>query len=170
MELIEVGYFSKAHGIKGALVLKNQVEFDWEQLKVLFVEISGNRAPYFVSDITNANQAYIITLEDIDKIEKANPLISKTVFIDAGLFIDNEDEIVWKDFEVIDHVFGKMGCVVSESDNGIQKIIEVMFKGKLVLLPLVEEFIEKIDENKKIIYYNAPEGLIELYLDDSEEN
>jgi len=33
-------------------------------------------------------------------------------------------------------------------------------------LPLADEFIEKIDENAKKIWFNAPEGLIDIYLEE----
>jgi 16S rRNA processing protein RimM len=42
-----------------------------------------------------------------------------------------------------------------------------MYKEKEIILPLVEDFIEKIDENEKKLFFNAPEGLIDVYLDDN---
>jgi 16S rRNA processing protein RimM len=41
-----------------------------------------------------------------------------------------------------------------------------MYKNKEIILPLVNDFIEKIDETDRKIYYNAPEGLIDVYLKD----
>ncbi len=168
MDLIEAGYFSKAHGIKGALILKNQIDFNWEDLKVLFLEVAGGKAPYFVSSISKANQGFIVQLEDVDQIEKANYLLSKKIFIDALLLVEEEVENVWQDFDVIDKLKGRLGKVQTVSDNGSQKILEVEHKGKMVLLPFVDDLIERIDEGKKIIYYKAPAGLIDLYLEEDE--
>jgi 16S rRNA processing protein RimM len=170
MKLVEAGYFTKAHGVKGALVLKDKLDFDWEALSIIFIEISGNRAPFFISKINKANQGYIISLEDIDQLEKTNHLISKSVFIDESLVIEQTEETQWKNYQVIDSTFGDLGLVLSESNNGAQQIIEIKHGNKLILLPLVDVFIEKIDEDRKIIYYKSPQGLIDLYLDDNEEN
>lgn len=169
MNLVEAGYFTKAHGIKGALILKAQLEFDWEQLKVVFLEVAGNKAPYFIASINKANQGYILQLEQVEQIEKANQLLNKKLFIDEALVLIEEVDTSFENYEVLDAVHGNIGKVVSVSDNGVQKIIEVELKGKMVLLPMVDELIDKIDDLKKIIYYKAPEGLIELYLEEDEE-
>ncbi|MEI6021443.1 MAG: hypothetical protein WCR21_09970 [Bacteroidota bacterium] len=170
MTLEEIGYFSKTHGIKGALVLKQQVDFDWEALKVLFVDQAGNKAPYFISNISKANQGFIVELEDLNQVEKAALLLGKAVFVNEDMLLEMEVEANWIDYEVIDERHGDLGKVRAESDNGQQTIIELDFQGRLVLLPLVEDFIVKIDEENRRIYYKAPEGLIDLYLRDDEEN
>ena len=170
MKLEEIGYFSKTHGVKGALVLKDSLDFDWENLKVLFVDQSGNKAPYFIAKISKANQGYIVILEDFANVEKAALLLNKSVFIEEKLVFVYESESEWLDFEVIDKRHGSLGKVLAESDNGQQTILELSVGGRAVLLPLVEEFIEKIDEDNMQIYFNAPEGLIDLYLRDDEEN
>ena len=47
----------------------------------------------------------------------------------------------------------------------MQDLVSLQYNGKEVILPIVPEFIEKIDEAAKLIYYKAPEGLIEIYLE-----
>ena len=37
------------------------------------------------------------------------------------------------------------------------------YKEKQVLIPMVEDFIADIDEEKEIIYLNLPEGFWDLY-------
>ena len=46
--------------------------------------------------------------------------------------------------------------------------MSIPFRGKEVILPLVEDFVQRIDEKEKKLYYNAPEGLIDLYLEEAE--
>ena len=41
----------------------------------------------------------------------------------------------------------------------------VIYKEKEIILPITDDFIEEINETTKIIKYNAPEGLIDLYLE-----
>ena len=165
MELFEIGYFSKTHGVKGQLILRSEIEFLLEEVKVLFVEVAGAKAPYFLSGFKENNIGIIVSLEDIDAVEKARTLLGKKVFLDATLVVETKTTIDYLGFELIDEQKGSLGKVVSVSDNGQQILLSIDFAGKEVILPLVEDFIERILEDEKKIFYNAPEGLIDLYLD-----
>lgn len=165
MELQPIGYFSKTHGVKGQLVLKTEKDVDEQGLKALFVESSSGKAPYFVSELKEAGGSLIVSLEEIQTVEKARLLIGKTVFADASLVSEVETDDVWIGFEVLDKQHGSLGLVSAVSDNGSQVLLSLRYKEKEVILPLVEEFIEQVDEESKKIYFNAPEGLIDLYLE-----
>jgi 16S rRNA processing protein RimM len=166
LELSHIGYFSKPHGVKGHLVLKEENLFEFESAKVLFVELNGNRAPYFISEITETAAGFIVVLEDIDNLEKARLLIGKKVFVDAALTVE-EDNFSWDGYELIDKQFGSLGLVREVTHNGEQVLLSFLFRDKEIILPLAEEFIEKIDEKNKKIFFNAPEGLIDVYLQES---
>lgn len=165
MELTEIGYFSKTHGIKGQLILKTERDFDPEAVKAVFIESSTGKAPYFISEIKESNNGLIVSLEDVVAIEKAKLLLGKKVYIDAAL-VEEEEVSEWLGFEVIDKQYGSLGIISSSSDNGSQELINLVFKGKEIILPLVDDFIESIDEGAKKLYFNAPEGLIDVYLGD----
>lgn len=167
MELTEIGYFSKTHGIKGQLILKTERDFDPEAIKAVFIESSTGKAPYFISEIKETNTGIIVGLEEVLAVEKAKLLLGKKVFIDAAL-VEKEEESEWLGFEVIDKQYGSLGIITSSSDNGSQELINLSYKGKEVILPLVDDFIESIDEETQKLYFNAPEGLIDLYLDEEE--
>lgn len=169
MELTGIGYFSKTHGVKGQLILKTERDFDPEAVKAVFIEGPTGKAPYFISEIKESNNGLIVSLEDVLVIEKARLLLGKKVFIDAAL-VEEEDQSEWLGFEVIEKQHGSLGIILSSSDNGSQELINVLYKGKEVILPLVDDFIERIDEEAKKLYFNAPEGLIELYLSDDEKD
>lgn len=169
MELTEIGYFSKTHGIKGQLILKTERDFDPEAVKAVFIESSTGKAPYFISEIKESNNGLIVSLEDVVAIEKAKLLLGKKVFVDAVL-VGEEEVSEWLGFEVIDKQYGSLGIITSSSDNGSQELINLLFKGKEIILPLVDDFIESVDEEAKKLYFNAPEGLIDVYLGDEESS
>ena len=169
MDLTQVGYFSKTHGVKGHLILRVEKEFKVDALKALFMESSTGKAPYFISEIKDSNNGLIIGLEEITAVEKAKPLLGKAVYIDSNLLEEEEEEMNWIGFELIDKNHGSLGEISGVSDNGQQILLSIRYKGKEVLLPLVEDFIENVDEAAKKLFFNAPEGLIELYLEDTEE-
>lgn len=164
MELETVGYFSKTHGLKGHLVLRADRDFYIDETKVVFTDSQTGKAPHFITEIKEANSGLIVLMEDIDVVEKARAFIGKRVYIDKQLIAETEDEFEWAGFELIDKQHGSLGKIEGMSDNGEQVLLNLKYKGKELILPLVEEFIEKIDQPNKKLFYTAPEGLIELYL------
>ena len=166
MDLSVIGYFSKTHGVKGQLIIKSDKVFIVEEVKAIFIETSTGLAPYFVKQLSEASSGFIIELEDVNAIEKAKLLIGKQVFIKTELIEEQEEDFNWMGFEVIDSKFGLLGTVFNITDNGQQILLSILHKEKEIILPLVDAFIEKIDENEKKLFFNAPDGLIDVYLDD----
>jgi len=164
MELTQIGYFSKTQGTKGELTLKYTVDFFVEEVKAIFIDTATGKAPYFVKEIKQNNASLIVGLEDIDSIEKAKSFVGKTVFVNSDLIDSSVEEANWIDFEVIDHIHGNLGKIVEVTDNGQQIIVTINYKTKQIMLPLVEELIEKIEEQKKQIFYKSPDGLIDIYI------
>ncbi len=68
----------------------------------------------------------------------------------------------------MDAQFGSLGNILEVTDNGSQELFVLNYKGREVLLPFVEDFVERVDEEAKKIFFNAPEGLIDLYLEESD--
>lgn len=167
MEFSSIGYFTKTHGVKGQLILRDEEDFETEGLNAFFLDANGGKAPYFIEELTEASQGLIIKLEEVDTIEKARALIKKTVYVETRFLLQKEEEATYIDFEVIDDKLGSLGKVTGTSDNGQQDLLSLNYKGKEIILPLVEELILKIDESAKIIWYSTPEGLIDIYLEES---
>ncbi len=165
MNLLESGYFSRTHGTKGQLVLKTSVEFVPEKVKVVFVELSGSKAPYFVAEYKMAASDLVLSLESIDSPEKAKGLVNKKVFLEESLVLpQTQEEFIG--YMVHDLLKGPLGEVSELSENGAQQLMHLNYQGKEVILPMVEDFIQAIDHEKREIRYKAPEGLIELYLEE----
>ncbi|MEO6303707.1 MAG: ribosome maturation factor RimM [Bacteroidia bacterium] len=164
MEISPIGYFSKTHGVKGQLIVKADKDFFIEDVKAVFIETSTGKAPHFIKNFSENNNGFIIELEDIDTVEKARQLIGKQIYINNDLIDEQEPEFDWLGYEVIDKQYGSLGIIKSVSDNGQQVLVTVTYKEKEVILPLVDNFIEKLDETEKKLFFNAPEGLIDVYL------
>ena len=52
----------------------------------------------------------------------------------------------------------------SNNLNNLQNLMVIDFKGTELLIPFVENYIESIDNKKKEIHLQTPDGLIDLYL------
>lgn len=165
MNLVNIGYISKAHGLKGHCVLKIKDEYfiDEENINAVFIDINGSSAPYFVEELSWNNTAYLLKLEGIDSVETAKKLIGKACSVNEDLVEENDDNQL-VGYTVIDHVHGNLGPVEEVIDNKNSVLLRVTFKGKEVLLPLVDDLITEIDDEGQTISYQAPEGLIEMYL------
>lgn len=135
-----------------------------EEATVLFVDVNGGRAPYFISNLKMAGQNLIVGLEGIDTVEQARALTGKAVFAEPKYLEADDQGHDWLGFELVDRTHGTLGKVEDVSDNGQQLIVTLKYKGRELLLPLVEAFVERVDEAGRVIHYNAPEGLIDLYL------
>ena len=75
----------------------------------------------------------------------------------------NDHEIIG--YSVEDENKGSIGTVVNVVDLKSNPLIVIDFKEKEILIPLVEELIVHVDQDSKRMKINAPEGLIDLYLD-----
>ena len=68
-------------------------------------------------------------------------------------------------FSVVDKEKGNIGICKEFIDISRQLIMQVEFEDKEILIPAVDEILKELDREKKIIYIEAPEGLIDIYLE-----
>src|SRR5690606_39641379 len=97
-----IGYISKTRGLKGEVQLffefEDYMDLDFD---VLFLEVNKKLVPYFVDTLKmhNNSTAYA-TFEDIDHIDKAQPLIKKKMYLP----LDQKPERDPNDFRYTDLV------------------------------------------------------------------
>ena len=68
-------------------------------------------------------------------------------------------------FKVTDKNFGEVGILKSINDSTPQALFEIEHEGNEILVPVNDDFIDKLDRPNKTLHLNVPEGLIEMYLD-----
>ena len=163
MALKPIGYFSKPHGLKGHLILFTEHDLK-KKLEVVFIEQSGSQAPYFIENIKPFNNGFLMKLESVNDINAASVLKNKEVLADEK-FIIKEKEFEYLNFTLIDELKGEVGQITGMEGNAANPLLIVSTGEKEILLPFSEELILKIVKSKKQLFYNAPEGLIDLYLE-----
>ncbi|EEI93743.1 ribosome maturation factor RimM [Sphingobacterium spiritivorum] len=164
-----IGYISKTRGLKGELQLFFEFE-DYQDLDidVLFVEINKKLVPYFVENIKlQSNSTAYLNLEDVDHIDKAQPLVHKKLYLPNDKMPERDPDDFrltdLKGFLVIDEVHGELGEIVEVQELPQQFIARVDFNGKELMFPLNDDLILGIDPEEEIIEVDLPEGLVELY-------
>lgn len=168
MNTEEIGYISKTHGLKGHVILRinDYVNIDEEKIASVFLELNGSQVPYFIEECRPNNSGYILKLENIDTIDTSKKLIGKKAFTLPD-FILEEDESLneFIGYAILDTKLGNIGNIAEVDEKTNNVIIKVIHPtGVEIILPFNDDFIVEIDDDLKTIEFNAPEGLIEMYL------
>lgn len=166
MELIKIGKVLKTHGFKGHLKIYMDDFYmdDFEDIEAIFI----NQLPYFIisKDINSDNQA-IILLEEIDTKEKAHTLQGKDIFAKEDDLTEILDEEPYNDlvgFVIIDKNDGEIGNIEQIIEMPYQYLAQVFKDKNEILIPLNEDFILNIDEKKKYVNMQLPDGFLDIYL------
>jgi 16S rRNA processing protein RimM len=143
----------------------------YAETSLIFIEVDGGLVPFYLTSLKVRDTKTIqVLLEDYDTPDKAAQFIDCQVFVPTELTpkLENDEfyfhEIVG--FEVIDEKHGSIGTLEDILDRPEQEILQISHLGKEILIPLVDEIFVKIDHEKKQLFIDAPEGLIELYLEE----
>lgn len=166
-----IGYISKTRGLKGEV----QMFFEFEdymdlEFDVVFLEIDKKLVPFFVDTIKlqNNSTAYV-NFEDVDHIDKAQPLLRKQVYLPNDKMPERDPEdFTYKDlvgYIAIEESEGELGEIKEVHEMPQQFIATVDIDGRDAMFPLNEDFIVGIDPEEKIIVLKLPEGLIDMYLE-----
>jgi 16S rRNA processing protein RimM len=169
MTKVKIGFINKLQGYKGevqCIIERGYVE-DYADEKFLFIMLDGIAVPWAVEEIKDKRGAAVIKFMDVNDEEYAKR------FIDAEVFVErrskkNIEEPNWKNlagYEVVDKTHGSLGVIKSIEEFPQQLIATVLLKEKEVLIPLNEDFLEKVNDEQKKLFLNLPEGLIDLYLE-----
>lgn len=170
-ELHELGYFTKLHGYKGELTayLDTDDWADYEDVESVFLEVKGQLVPYFIETLEyKTNKTVKVKLEGIDSEDLAKSLVRAKIFIKKEE-ISEQDETRLElrsiiGFEAIDAEKGNIGRIQEILELAGNPQLQINFEGKIILLPLHEDFITEINKIEKKVFIEAPEGLIDLYI------
>lgn len=169
-EAYYIGYITKTKGLKGEL----QIYFEYDapellDLDVIFAEINGKLVPYFVAAAKlQQNGTGNFYFDDVDHIDKAQPLVRKKLYIPLTKVPDRSDEDFHyndlKGFTVSDENHGELGEILEINEYPQQFVATINYKNKEVLFPLHDDMIVEIDEDEKTMLIELPEGLLDIYL------
>ena len=169
MNTQEIGYISKTHGLKGHVVLrlKDDINIDEERITAIFLDMGGSQVPFFIEEVKHSNVGYILKFETIDNIDTSKKLVAKTAFCMEDFIIEDEDSLKeFLGYTIIDSHYGNIGTITDVNDKTENILITVTHPtGAEIILPFNDDLIIEIDDDLKTIEFNAPEGLISMYLD-----
>ncbi len=167
-----LGKIVTKYSFKGELVIKLDTDEPqlYANMNAVFVEMGSNLVPFFIerSLLQKGNQLRV-KLEDVDLESDADALLKLAVYLPLDLLPKLEGnkfyyhEVIG--FTLQDTNYGEVGVIVGINDTTAQPLFEVKNKEIELLIPMIDDFIKKVDRENKTILVETPEGLIEMYLE-----
>ena len=127
--------------------------------------------PYFIEDLQIRDNLNLMNLEGIESLDAAKELVGSRLFLPVAMLPKLKDnqfyyhEII--DYQVNDQVLGTLGTVKEVYSTGAQDVIIMIYQGVEVLIPLTDEIVPKVDKQNKVIITHLPDGLLEVYMNES---
>lgn len=163
-DLTTIGKTIKPHGIAGEILCEFSLVLGDDNLPEYFIiEDEGILVPFFIDSFRErAKFSAFVHLEGITDERTARLLCGKEILTDKAINC-GEDDIEYGlsfliGFTVVDRTYGDIGKVTAIDDSTVNTLMAVGDR----LIPAQEAFITKIDNTKKIIYTQLPEGLLDI--------
>jgi 16S rRNA processing protein RimM len=164
----KIGLVMKPHGLKGEVTISlDDISTDFSNLESIFIEEKENRlVPLFISSASLKGEKAFVKFEDVDTIEEALKISKKALYLPKstrpksgkGEFYDDEIQ----GFEVTDEISGPLGKVTDVIQTGANRLLEVDYNGKEILIPINSPLIISINKSKRTISVNLPDGFLEI--------
>lgn len=169
-ECFSPGYISKTVGNKGELLFILDVDdvSKYKKLETIFVEINKQLVPFFITHIEMRGNGAKVRFEGIETTERAEELTRSSLYLPLSFLPPLTGkkfyfhEIVG--YTAIDKTHGNIGTVETVLDYPNQALLQIKKEAVEILVPIKDAFIESLDRANKTIFLNAPEGLIDIYL------
>lgn len=171
----QLGYIAKTHGVQGEVTFVLDVDNpeDYDQLESVFIEMNGKLVPFFITSFQLQREKAIVKLEDVNSFENADKLVGNALYLPLTQLPElDEDQFYYHDiinYQVIDNDKGALGTIANVYALPHQDLIAMNYQNKEVLIPITDDIVTKVDHKKKELYVELPDGLLEIYLTDTEE-
>lgn len=162
-----IGKITGSHGVKGQVIfehsLKHYNDFsDWDAL--LIELLPGSQIPFFIEEIKKQNDSNcLVKLEEINSPEDAHEIVQRPVFLSPNISLSEEQIDIETDTFIGYLLFDKK-TEIGVIDNILNPKTNPLFiihedEENELLIPANEELIISIDNEKRVIVADLPEGL-----------
>ena len=159
-DFVEIGTLRKTHGTKGELSLSLLCDIP-EDADCLMLLVDNIPVPFYIEDWRyKSDDILLLKLEDVDTEQSAKRFIGCRVYADRHLFRNDSSPLSPSSvigYSLIDKTLGLLGTV-SDIDTSTINTLLLLSSGDV--LPLHEDLVISIDDNKKEILMNLPKGIL----------
>ncbi|WP_299710309.1 ribosome maturation factor RimM [uncultured Tenacibaculum sp.] len=166
-----LGRIVKKHSFKGEVIIKLDTDEPhlYKNLESVFVELGNNLVPFFIEKSSlSKSTMFRVKFEDVDSEADAEAIMKAGIYLPLTLLpklTGNKfyyHEVIG--FTITDKNFGDVGTITNINDSAAQPLFEIDRDGIEIFIPMIDDFIIKVDRENKTIAVETPEGLIDLYL------
>ena len=167
--LHKIGRLGKPWGHQGELTVHlDDVDLDdLVHAGSLFVDIEGQKVPFFFSKLHDKGRDVLVKFDDFNDPQSVSILVGRDLYAPPGLLADGSDES-WDPEEFIgmlvrDEEHGELGEVTGLEGTEKNPVLVVLRGEQEVMIPLAEEMILGMDPEENTLLVRTPPGLIDLY-------
>ena len=157
---VQIGYVQGVHGLRGDLKIKNRSEME-DRIYKVGNEIYLNDEKHVITACKFYKGFYLVTIDNMKDINKVEHYIGYDVFIDREILNLSESEYLLEDLIDLNILCDgeNLGRVISIENNGKYNILVIHYE-KEYRIPLLDEFVIKVDLGNKSILCKDIKGLI----------
>jgi 16S rRNA processing protein RimM len=127
----------------------------------VFIEFDGLPVPFYFESFTpRGNTRALVRLTGVRNLTDAEELVGRDVCAEDDLYEDEEEDLTG--WTVLDADGTEVGTVTAHEDIPGNPCIWVETGHGEVLVPLREELVLDLDEQKETLRMEIPEGLLNL--------
>lgn len=174
-DVYKIGKINKPHGVDGELQFTFTDDvFDCVDAEYIICNIDGILVPFFIEEYRfRSDSSVLLKLEDVDDMQKARMFTNVDVYFPKSMAEEDDDEMLSWDFfvgfEAIDEVHGALGRIVHVDSSTANVLFYIETDGgEEIAVPAHEDMITDVDRDGRRIFFNLPEGLIDIDMAESE--
>ena len=158
-----IGQVLKSNGRDGELLVSfaSIAPEDIDLQEPVFIEFDGLPVPFYFEAFTQrGNSRALVRLTGVHNLTDADELAGAVLYAEDALYEDEEEDLTG--WTVLDADGTKVGTVSAHEDIPGNPCIWVETGHGECLIPLHEELVLEVDEEKQTIRMEIPDGLLDL--------
>ena len=158
-----IGQVLKSNGRDGELLVSfvGIAPEDIDLQEPVFIEFDGLPVPFYFESFTQrGNSRALVRLTGVHDLTDADELAGAALLVEDDLYEDEETDLTG--WTVLDADGTRVGTVSGHEDIPGNPCIWVETGHGEVLVPLHEELVLEVDEEKETLRMEIPEGLLDL--------
>lgn len=166
-----LGKIVKKHSFKGEVIIKLDTDEPelYSNMESVFVKLGNNLVPFFIEKSSLSRGTMLrVKFEDVSSEDDADAIMRSEIYLPLALLPKlSGNKFYYHEvigFTIVDASFGEVGVIKNINDTSAQPLFEIDREGNEIFIPMIDDFIKKVDRENKIIEVETPEGLIDLYL------
>lgn len=172
-ERYQLGYISKAHGLEGLLKAFFDADFpeDYLELEEVWTAKGDSARPLkrFIEQLDYQGSGWFaLKFKDIDDRNSAETLAGSGLFLPLErLPVLGEGQFYYHEivgYRAVDAKLGDFGLILGVMEMPAQDLLKIDCEGKEALVPIIEPFVGGIDRQRRELYTDIPEGILDIYL------